>query len=114
MVLAAVLFGIAALGGAFLLSLRLRGGNPPIAFAFVHGAVAVAGFVALAVAVATSPAPRAPLPIVALVALASAACVGLWLVSRHGKGILIPLPIAWLHAALAAVGYVILLAAILA
>jgi hypothetical protein len=54
MQLALVLLVIAALGGATVLTLRLRGGNPPLPLALLHGAVAASGLVALIVAVSGS------------------------------------------------------------
>jgi hypothetical protein len=48
---ALVLFGIAAIGGFFLLSLHLRGRLLPVPVILLHGALAASGFVALLLAV---------------------------------------------------------------
>ena len=48
---ALILFGLAAVGGFFLLSLHLRQRLLPVSLILVHGSVAVSGFVALIFAV---------------------------------------------------------------
>lgn len=110
MMLAAVLLGLAALGGMGLAMLRMRGGNPPIALAMLHGAVAAAGLVALGVSVAAG---ARGAPVVALVLFGVAALLGLALFGHHVTSRLIPVPLVWLHGLTAASGYATLLAHLL-
>ena len=111
LVLAAVLFGVTALGGMALLALRLRGGNPPLGLAALHGLVAASALVTLAVAVVGG----APNPaLVSLVLFGLAALGGFLVLSLHLRKCLIPLGFVLAHAALAVSGLVALLAAILA
>ena len=54
MLLAVLLFGVAALGGATLAVIRVGGrGIPPLWLALVHGLIAASGLVALTIAVAS-------------------------------------------------------------
>jgi hypothetical protein len=107
MVVAAILLGIAALGGAGLLLLRFRGGNPPLLFAAVHGPIAAAGLGALAVAVFGGGVRGAPM--YALGTLVLAAILGVFLIVNHLKGRLIPLTLALFHGMTALLGYSFLL-----
>lgn len=105
---AAVLLTLAVLGGATLLTLRLRRhANPPLLFAIVHGTFAVSGVVVLLVAVLASQTGGAPL--LALFLFGAAAPLGAWLLSRHVRGKLIPPVGALLHGMTALLGYAILL-----
>ena len=72
--IAAILFGLGALGGIALFGLRLRGGNPPIALAMVHGLAAAAGLVTLAVAVLGG--GLGGLPLVSLILFGAATRLG--------------------------------------
>ena len=105
--LATVLLTLAVLGGATLFTLRLRGGNPPLVFAFVHGAVAVSGVVALLVAVIASGNRGAPF--LSLFFFGATAPLGVWFLARHLKGKLIPVAGVMVHAMVALFGYTILL-----
>ena len=105
--LALLLFGLAALGGATLLVLRLRGSNPPIGFALVHGLAAASGVVTLAVAVLAQGAGGKAAYALGLFVLA--ALGGAFLFLTHLRGRLIPVPVIFAHAALAAAGFVALL-----
>ncbi|HVG93404.1 MAG TPA: hypothetical protein VND21_03070 [Planctomycetota bacterium] len=107
-VAAAVLLGIAALGGSALLALRLRGGNPPLLFVRVHGAVAATGLVTLVVGAIAERAFGAP--VVAIVAFAFAAGVGLWMAKQHTAGRLVPIGAVFLHVLLVLLGASALLA----
>lgn len=106
MLVAVVLLGLAVLGGATVITLRSRGGNPPLLLAFGHGAIAAAGLVALVVAVVGGAGGTA---VVALVVLAAAALGGFYVASFHLRGLLIPLGTALVHGVLALAGYGILL-----
>ena len=84
MTIALVLFGIAALGGLYLASIRLRGAErPPTAIALVHGAVAAAGLVALLVAVMGASDPG--LARTALAVFVVAALGGFFLFAQHAQ-----------------------------
>ena len=107
MLLAVILLGATALGGLVTLSLRFRGGNPPLAIAAVHGLVGASGLIALAVHVFSSGAGG--LPLIALLMLVAAALLGFYVVSFHLRGRLIPLGFALFHAFLAILGYSTLL-----
>jgi hypothetical protein len=107
MLAAVILLGLGALGGAVLATLRLKGGNPPIALAAVHGLAAAAGLVALTVVVVSDGHTGAPA--IALGLLVAAALVGFFLLANHVKGRLIPLPFMFLHGGLAVFGYAVLL-----
>lgn len=107
MMLATVLLCAAALGGMAVLGLRMKGGNPPIQLAFVHGLVAAGGLVALGIQVLGQGLTGAPL--VALVILVLAAFGGVYLVSIHRRGQLIPLNVAVVHGLLALSGVIVLL-----
>jgi membrane protease YdiL (CAAX protease family) len=108
MVLTLVLFAVAALGGLVLASIRLRGKNPPLALALVHGAVAAAGLVALIVAVLHAGA-SAFLPRIALALFVIAALGGFVLFATHLRKKNIPVPLMLIHAVVAVGGFVTLL-----
>ena len=108
MAIALILFAVAALGGLIMASIRLRGSNPPLALALVHGGVAAAGLVALVVAVlhagASTSAPR-----IALALFVVAALGGFVLFATHLRKKNIPVPLMLIHAVVAVGGFVILL-----
>jgi hypothetical protein len=106
--LATVLLTLAVLGGGTLFTLRLvRGVNPPLILAFVHGAFAAGGVVALLVAVIATGNRGAPL--IALCLFGVTAPLGAWFLSRHLRGKLIPVPGVMMHGMVALFGYAILL-----
>jgi membrane protease YdiL (CAAX protease family) len=103
MIVTLVLFAIAALGGLVLASIRLRGSNPPLALALIHGALAAAGLVALILAVLhASASPSAPR--IALALFVVAALGGFHLRKNN-----IPVPLMLIHAVVAVGGFVTLL-----
>lgn len=104
---AAILFVLAALGGVTLLALRLRGSNPPLAVAFVHGPLAATALVTLLVSVVRS--GEGGLPLVALCLFGLAALGGLLLITLHLKGKLLPIPLVLGHGLIAASGLTVLL-----
>jgi hypothetical protein len=109
-ILSCILFGLGALGGVTLLTLRLRGGNPPIGLALVHGVVVACALVTLTVAViggAHGPA------LVSLVLFALAAVGGVFLLSLHLRQRLLPVSVILAHGTVAAAGFVALLVAAL-
>jgi hypothetical protein len=108
LVLAAVLFGLTALGGAGLLLLRLRGGNPPMGLAAVHGLAATASLVTLVVAVVGGARGAA---VWALILFCVAALGGFFLLSFHLRQRLLPVGVIFVHGTVAFAGYVCLLVA---
>lgn len=104
---AAVLFGLAALGGATLAFLRIKGGNPPLLLAVGHGMIAAAALVTLAVGVIGG-GVRGP-AMIALVLLGLAAVGGFVMAAIHRSGRLIPLTLVFGHGTIAVAGFVALL-----
>jgi len=108
MSLPVALFGIAALGGAVMAVLRLRGAErPPMAVALIHGALAAAGLVVLIMSV-LSAAP-APMTRVALVLFVAAALGGFVLFSFHLRQKALPIGLVLIHGAVAVVAFVLLI-----
>jgi hypothetical protein len=111
MTIALVLFALAALGGVYMATVRLRGAErPPTAIALVHGAAAAAGLVVLIVAVVGMTDPG--LARTALVVFVIAALGGFYLFAQHMQKKALPIPVMVLHGLLAVVGFVILLVAV--
>jgi hypothetical protein len=110
--IAAILFGLAAVGGATLAALRLRGGNPPLGLAFVHGTAAAAALVTLAVGVIGGHLGGAAM--VSLILFVVAALGGFFLIATHLRGRLIPLSVVFVHGTVAVAGFVALLVHLLA
>jgi hypothetical protein len=111
MQLAAILLGLAALGGMMMAGIVMSGKpRPPTWLALGHGAIAATGLAALIYA-----ALSAPLPTLALVAL------GLFVLAALGGATLfvgfhlqekpLPIPLVLGHGALAVTAYVLLLSA---
>lgn len=110
---ATVLLGLAALGGVLMAIIRLRGApRPPSWIAMAHGLLAGAALTLLLYFWA-----RQGLPTLAKAGtgvLLVAAAGGTWLnLQFHSKLQPLPIPIMLLHAALAVVGFGLLLAAVL-
>jgi FtsH-binding integral membrane protein len=106
MAIALILFAVAALGGLIMASIRLRGSNPPLALALVHGTVAAAGLIALIVALLHA---SESLPKNALVLFINAALGGYELFATHLRKKNIPVPLMLIHAVVAVGGFVVLL-----
>lgn len=109
--LALILFGLGAAGGVTLLALRLRGGNPPLGLAVVHGLAAAAGLVTLILAVAEGARGNV---LIALVLFGVAALGGFVLLSLHLRGRLLPVGLILVHGTVAVAGFVTLLTAVVA
>ena len=110
MTIALVLFALAALGGVTMAVIRFRGAErPPTALALAHGALAAAGLIALIVAVmgATPGLGRT-----ALLVLIVAALGGFFLFAMHMQKKALPIPLMVVHALVAVVGFLILIAAV--
>jgi hypothetical protein len=112
MLIALVLFGLAAAGGLVLAGIRFSGRPyPPLALALVHGALAASGLVALVVAVANEQAPGAGK--VALVLFVGAAGGGFALFANHLRKVALPRWLVVVHALVAIAGVLALLSAVL-
>lgn len=109
---AAILFGLAALGGVVMAMMRFSGRDyPPMWLALIHGAAAAAGLVGL-ILVVVGGAVAGSVKL-ALVLFIAAALLGFWLFSYHLKSRPLPIPTMVVHAIVAVVAFVILLVAIL-
>jgi hypothetical protein len=110
LVVALVLFAIAAAGGLVMAVLRVRSAeNPPLAIAALHGVLAATGLVLAiltAVNVGFSSLTGAGVGILVLAALG-----GFYLIATHLRGEVIPLPIVGIHAVAAVSGFLLLVAA---
>ena len=106
---AAILLGLAALGGLLIAGIRLSGVlRPPTWLALGHGAIAATGlgFLIYAVNSATVPA----LAQIALAVLVLAALGGITIFAGfHLRGQALPIPLVLGHGATAIVGYALLL-----
>jgi hypothetical protein len=111
MTVAAVLFGIAALGGVVMAVMRFGGREfPPMALAVVHGLLAASGLVTLLLAVVNTTAST--IAVVALVGFVIAALGGFLLFSYHLRRQALPINYVVVHGIGAVVSFAILLAAI--
>jgi hypothetical protein len=110
--LAAILFGIAALGGVIMAIIRFSGKElPPMGLAILHGAVAAAGLIALIVAVMGGASTTAT---IALILFVGAAIGGFVMFSYHLRRKALPIPYVVIHGLVAVVAFVVLLLAIFA
>jgi len=110
---ATILFAIAAVGGATMAVIRLRGiARPPDWLTMLHGLLAAAGLVLLLNAYFTVGLPgMAQLALLFfLVAAAGGAYINL---GFHSKQLPLPVPLMLGHAALAVVGFLLLLVCVL-
>ena len=112
MIIAAILFAIAALGGVIMALIRFSGRDyPPVALAVIHGLFAAAGLVTLIVAAI---APGVALSIrIALLLFLGAAVGGFSLVYYHAKGRPLPIPYVVVHGLVAVIAFVILIVGIM-
>lgn len=107
--LAAILFGLGALGGLTMAAMRLSGKpQPPSWMAMGHGLIGASGLVVLLYAALTTEIPR--MAQLALVVLLVAAAGGATIFLRfHKKGLALPIPFVIGHGLIAATGLVLLL-----
>lgn len=111
MTIALILFGAAAAGGLVLAGLRFSGRPyPPLSLALVHGALAVAGLIAL---IAGMGSVAGDTPKVALVLFVLAAAGGLGLFFHHLRHIALPRWLVVVHALVAVGAFLLLLSAVL-
>ena len=106
---AAIVFAIAALGGATLATLHFRGRMPlPMPLALLHGLLAATGLVLLIAAALTQPG-FGGLGLVALVIFVIAALGGFYLFAHHLRGRPLPSPVVLIHGGAAVVAFLALL-----
>lgn len=112
MATAAVLFAIAALGGAVMAAMRLSGKQlPPTGLAILHGVVAAAALVALIAAVTAPGIPGSATA--ALIGFILAALGGfIMFVGYHLKHRALPIPLMLFHAGVAVISFIVLLVGI--
>jgi hypothetical protein len=111
---ALVLLTLTALGGVTMAVVRLgRNANPPSWLAMLHGLLAAMGLTLLLYAYVAGGVPA--LAGWALLLFLVAGLGGAYMnLSYHVKAVLLPKPIVVVHAVIAAVGYVLLLMAVIA
>jgi hypothetical protein len=111
---AAVLLGIAAIGGLVMAVIRFRGADrPPTMFVMAHGVLAAAALTLLLYAAATAGLP--PLAMAATGIFVVVALVGAALnLMYHSRMLPLPKPPVVVHGLVAALGYVLLLMAVAA
>lgn len=108
MLVAVLLFGVAAVGGVIMAVMRVSGRElPPLWLALVHGVLAASGLVALIISVVTVSAN--PVALGALIGFVVAALGGFALFSFHLRKKALPLPLVGIHAFVAVVSFVVLL-----
>lgn len=105
LILAIILFALAALLGMYLLSFVLQNKNTPKGIAFIHGPLAAAGLVLLIIYAFY----HSPSPIISIILFVLAALGGFLLIYRDITGKSIPSWLAIGHGTLAVVGFVFLL-----
>jgi hypothetical protein len=105
---AAVLFAIAALGGATLATMHFKGRMPlPMPLALLHGLLAASGLVLLIIAALTQPG-FGGLALAALVIFVIAALGGFYLFAHHLRGQRLPSPVVLIHGGAAVVAFLAL------
>jgi hypothetical protein len=102
-----LLFGIAAIGGVTLVSIKVRGKTIPLWLALVHGILAAAALVILIVNVISNPGNM--LMIVSLILFLIAALGGFLLFSYQLRKKPLPNPVIGIHALVAVTGFIVLL-----
>jgi hypothetical protein len=110
---AAVCFALAAVGGLTMAVLLMRGADkPPAWISLLHGFLAAAGLTLLIERAVTTGLPQ--LALMALGALGLAACGGVYLnLGFRQKSLPVPVAVMGGHMALALLGFVLLLAAVI-
>jgi hypothetical protein len=104
-----VVLGLAALGGATMAIMRLRGMlQPPTWLAIVHGVVAATGVVLLIYNVAATEVAEQVKLALGILLLAALGGAGLF-IGFHMRGRRLPIPFVLAHGLVATAGYVLLL-----
>jgi hypothetical protein len=110
---ALIVFAIAAIGGLTLAAMYvLQGHLAPWALSLLHAALGAIGLLLLIYAALTTSIPGTGLA--ALVILVIAALGGFYLASIHLRGEVARKPIVFIHAGVAVLGFLTLLAAVIA
>jgi hypothetical protein len=99
------LFGAAALGGMYLLSLVLKERQRPKAIAFAHGTLAVSGVIVLIVYSLKNPGPVGSLVVFAMAAMGGFVMIYKDLTTGH-----VPKWLGIVHGLLAITGFILLIA----
>lgn len=107
--IAIIIFAIAAVGGLFLASKVLTGKLAPWAVSIVHALLGATGLVALILAVLEPGGAEDVRLTAALGLLVIAALGGFYLASIHMKGYVAPRNIVFVHAGIAVIGFLTLL-----
>lgn len=108
---ALLVFIVAALGGAVMALKIFRGKLAPWALSLLHAALGATGLVLLVLAIL--PGDASTRVLAALVTLVVAALGGFYLASLHARKTVAPKNVVVLHAAVAAVGVLVLLSTML-
>jgi glucose uptake protein GlcU len=112
MIIAAILFAIAALGGVVMALMRFSGRDyPPVALAVIHGLFAAAGLIAL-ILIAFAPGVVSSVRLALLLFLV-AAIGGFTLIYYHAKKRPLPISVVVIHGLIAVVAFVILIVGIM-
>ena len=109
--IAAILFAVAALGGATLAYLHFNQKERPWALTIVHGLLAATGLVLLLIAFFG--AETAGMLTVSLVLFVVAALGGFFLIAQRLRGTTLPSPVVLIHGVAALAAFVALLLVIL-
>ena len=109
---ATVLLGAGALGGLVMAGIRLKGeARPPSWLAMAHGVLAAAALTLLIYAALTVGIPTLSLYATGLLVIAAAGGAAINLL-YHSKMLPLPIPLIIVHAVLAVLGFVLLLASL--
>ncbi|SNB44672.1 hypothetical protein [Geobacter sp. DSM 9736] len=109
---AAILFALAAFGGAVMVAMRLGGKDlPPTALAVGHGVIAAAGLVTLIAAVKGGAVPALANVALAGFVLAALGGAGLFFL-YHMKHRALPMPLMLVHGTVAVLSFAVLLIAV--
>jgi hypothetical protein len=111
--IAIIIFAIAAVGGLFLASKVLTGQLAPWAVSIIHALLGATGLVVLILAVLEPSNAENSRLTIALGLLVVAALGGFYLASIHMKGNIAPRNIVFIHAGVAVAGFLTLLSVLL-
>jgi hypothetical protein len=112
MIVACILFGLAALGGVFLATRRFQNKDLPFGVAIAHGLAAAAGLIPLLVTVMGAT-ERGGAPVISLGLFVVAALGGFALFSFYLRKRQLPIPLVVVHGLVAVTALLVLLTAVL-
>ena len=107
LIYALIVFAIAAVGGLLLAASVLRGRLAPWALSIVHALLGATGLIMLVIVVMNGASGRVT---AALAFLVIAALGGFYLASMHYRGLVAPKAVVGIHAGVAVIGFLTLLA----